>query len=774
MRQGNKVGSSVLLSVVLLVLAIGFSTAISIGSFRQNHTASVMTSFAVAGGKAARNIEQALRYGKPLDDFHGIERFLGQVKASLPEVDRVMVALADGRVMYDENGRATGALSAAEQRQIRRDLAAKPQTFAYDDTSGTYRLFLPIRPEAGGPAAGTLVIVAKGTAVKEYAQAFSESLIQQVGVIALAGAVALLALAMISASRPDGARFQRTGALVVIGLVQIAAGIYSYGSFRDAYIESTQRTTAIVSRILQSDIEGLLQRGVRYDQLHGIETYLAGVQGSVPHFRSIVLDRGGQARPAAQDPGLTRYPLAADGAGASASLGIAVSEEYVERRLRDILLDSGAILLTSLMFMFEMSLLLNRRGQQRPEESAAASEKDRAPQRICSRFLAFLMYFGLFMSASFVPLVMGTFDEGFLGLTGSQAAAIPISVEMAFGSLAILVAGSLIRRFGWLSIAYFGAATIVLAAAAAWLSPSPLAFVAARALTGVGSMCLLVSIYGMIDTIRSQEQRDAALPEMLAGMYAGVNCGAITGALLASQLGYQPVFLVAAAVLALTLAYIRLGVPTEVRAARAEIKAAEAVPKRWGLGDLSVVGFFLLISIPTSAAAMFLPYFFPVFAASLGEGSNVIGRAFLINGLCFVFLGPWLAAKARKHLSPHWTVAVSAGILALALVLFGWQGTLVAAFLAVLLIGIADSFGSPAQSSFVASLPIARRLGRATVQAYQLNARKVGQVVGPLLFSGVAAMGVAGVGVLGMALAVLMVVFVLSAAILLKRTLATA
>jgi predicted MFS family arabinose efflux permease len=250
-----------------------------------------------------------------------------------------------------------------------------------------------------------------------------------------------------------------------------------------------------------------------------------------------------------------------------------------------------------------------------------------------------------------------------------------------------------------------------------------------------------------------------------------VNCGAVTGAFLAVQIGPQAVFAAAALVLSASVLYLwqtaakeMMKLPTPLVQPSFEQQGAS---RRDYLG---LALFFLLVSAPTAAISMYLPYFFPVFAADAGAGPNVIGRAFLINGMCFVFIGPWLAAWARRHLRPAWAVALSAGLLVLGLMVFSASPQLATAFIAVSLMSLGDCFGIASQVAFVSSLPVGQRLGRSAIQDMQLNARKVGQAIGPMIFSAVTAFGTAGLLGLGAMMCILLTMFSVLSAWPLMRT----
>ncbi|NUB11122.1 hypothetical protein FW320_33920, partial [Azospirillum sp. Vi22] len=100
-----------LVSVLLVGVTLAFSLSINLGSFRQNHAGTLMAAFAVVGGKTVENVQNALGYGKPLDDFYGLEAILDQLAANLPWAGGIVVAVADGRHVPTAQGQHVAPLT---------------------------------------------------------------------------------------------------------------------------------------------------------------------------------------------------------------------------------------------------------------------------------------------------------------------------------------------------------------------------------------------------------------------------------------------------------------------------------------------------------------------------------------------------------------------------------------------------------------------------------------------------------------------------------------
>lgn len=411
-----------LLSAVLVVLALGFSASINIGSFRQNYTNALMSSFAVAGDKAARTIEQALGYGKVLEDFYDIEKTLAAVMARIPMADDVQVALPDGRIIYTYRGSTNLKMTEFERQRADQELTRRRHYSYFDFDTGKYKLYLPIRGADKTTLLGRIIIVSDRSVIDDYVSRYQDRItgycsILGTGTIAALGVVLLIAWIW---ARGPGAtdRGRRFMTLAALAAVQIAAGVESYSLSTTAYIETAERSTEIVGSMIAADIESVIWRGASYRSLHGLDQYFNQITATVPHIRKISLDFERTAQPSAPEPrnGLAeardleiRTLMAPDEAGNEPMLVMVVDGAAIAGQLREIALDMASLLVTSLMFMLEINGFLNSEANRRPQVTDIAARSGTAI--VSMRFMTFLMYFGAFMPTSFVPLVMGTFPR---------------------------------------------------------------------------------------------------------------------------------------------------------------------------------------------------------------------------------------------------------------------------------------------------------------------------------------------------------------------------
>ncbi|CAO3403245.1 MFS transporter [Azospirillum palustre] len=784
-RKTGRFLATFLPSVLLIVAALVFSAGINLGTFRRDCGDALFSTFGVAGRKVVTSIEYAVKYGKTIENFFGMERALSQLKTYLPQADGVAVALPDGQVAYaigtyGFKDRIGDRLTGYEQRRTAGEFQ-RATSFNYHDTdSRSHKLFLPIRDPADGRWIGTLVIAAGDSVIDDYVRAFERHTLILVGALGGVAILLLGGLALLPERRRGGLGRPRSGraALAVAALVQIAVGVTGYGAFSDAYLRTVENTTGIVENIVATDIGSVIGRGATYRSFSGIDDYFREIIGIVPHFKgmSLAVPEGadlsgslGSGQPAAKGDLVTGRALATDADFVTPTLRIVIDSDFIQRNMLEVVANNVTILIISLMFIYELHAFVSRR--MRPtvetvaETEAVVAGADAAAatgQSLAGlRFLTFMLYFGMFLSASFVPVIMQTFDRGLFGLAPPQAAAIPVSVEMLCGALAILLAGRISARLPWRTMTAAGLAVAVLGALVSGMTGDPVLFIVARGLVGAGTMTALMGLYRLIDRIRRIDPATGAYSDLFSGMYVGVNCGAVVGSLLADAIGPHAVFLIAAVVLTLGIGQLLLLTPEPAGAAAIAALAPAAAkpdgdtaPTRRVWSDGSFLAFLLLVSVPTSACSMFLIYYFPLFASGLGQPASTVGQAFLLYGLCIVYLGPLLSRLMRSSdLAPGLPVLASGLIMAAGLTTFALTGSLVGAFLAILLLGLSDSFGLTAQQRYLERLPVVGTHGLAVPQSYHLNARKIGQVIGPMLFSAAAVAGGVGATLIGLGLA---------------------
>ena len=89
-----------ILSTFVFLLAQGFSTLLGILSYQQGLTNSVVSSNLVIASDFQHQLERALRFGKDIQNFYGIDKLMESVQQDNEHFTRVDVFRPDGQLLY--------------------------------------------------------------------------------------------------------------------------------------------------------------------------------------------------------------------------------------------------------------------------------------------------------------------------------------------------------------------------------------------------------------------------------------------------------------------------------------------------------------------------------------------------------------------------------------------------------------------------------------------------------------------------------------------------
>jgi len=258
------------------------------------------------------------------------------------------------------------------------------------------------------------------------------------------------------------------------------------------------------------------------------------------------------------------------------------------------------------------------------------------------------------------------------------------------------------------------------------------------------------------------------LAHLFAGLYAGSICGGAAGGIVAERYGYRVTFLLGAVMTGMVIAYalglMRGAMRQRPREAESAVVPGEN-PQRLVrfLFNRSVVALTLFSSLPASIAVVgFLNYFAPVYLHGLGASEGTIGKLLVIYGICLIYCGPIMGRYADCSQNKRRVIFVGCLLGSAAFLAFGALQGVVAAAVAIFLMGLSHSFILSSQSAYMLELTVTRELGPGKAMGIFRASSRFGQMIGPVVFAGLAMTGSvrAGVGLLGVLYAVLACAFV--------------
>jgi predicted MFS family arabinose efflux permease len=417
------------------------------------------------------------------------------------------------------------------------------------------------------------------------------------------------------------------------------------------------------------------------------------------------------------------------------SIMMHISRTYSKNLTGRILLDLSTMIVTGLFFGFELVLLV----MQLIKRSIARHEsRELSPDGFAYiRQLAFLFYFSSRMAAAFIPVLAAQLTGAVAGKS-TLAASMPQSAETLLTCAAIFITSEIIIRKGWKLPFMVGLVVVAGGTLVSALAESILVFVAARAIVGLGYGFCWMTLRNLSLLGRDEEEQNQGFVLLNAGIYAGMNCGSVMGSILAESAGYRNVFFIGALFTVLcAFSIVKLKNATVRRTDRPETEKEGANPEKGNrAGFRGMIGFLLLLILPSCIVESYTQYFVPIYAVSIGKSIPDVGRALLVYGLIIVYAAPKLSAWIRRRFGSGILVNVLYNImLAAALVITGLWGNFSVILCAIVIIGMGAGFGSGVQNSCFLSLPAISQLPSSRSLSWLSFLKKMGAMLGPITFT---------------------------------------
>jgi len=762
----------------VLLLAQVLIGALSLAALNRLATDTTADRAEVAAHRIVGNIENGLRLGKPLGQFFGLDELLRDGMAGLRDARGVAVVLGDGRLLAAEGQAVPHAadlgLALAHSADLPRGMARRNGGDAAGRVMGQVVLAVPLIEDDA--VVGAVVL-----AVAQDAAASRALVLHNLFVLALATALAGLALAVAFKYFISPERLIEGGAMrfaVPLAALLLAQGIYAgstIATFRSTSLHVAHDSVAAAAAGLQRDLNRVLGYGIAPDRLRGVEAPFQRLAATFPYIESIdLVDAAGRVLNRADDhgalpvAGLARETHAADdltlvlplaGGSAQASLVVRLDDGEIAAQVRHRMLDAATVVVVAMVGAVEMLLLLSLLMKRNVLGAGLArASGDMSDIGSVARPVMFGFLFCWALPLGFLPLYARSLPAPGLHLQPALLMALPISVEMACGLFASLLAGALTDRKGWhvpvlagLGISFAGLAACALAPSLPW-------FVAARGLVGLGYGLTWMGLQGFVVTGSPPAYRGRNMSGVIAGLFAGHMAGAAVGAMLMEQLGFRTVFVVGAVMLVLPCIGVLALMRPYMTGAQARVRQAEPPPatrERLSatLRLLATRNFGLLLLgsvIPFSIAQVgLLSFALPLYMEAQGAASSSVGRVLMIYGLCVIYVGPLMGRMADRYAVKKYWIVAGGVVGSLGMLGLYFDSGLSAAALAVLMLALAGCCTGASQSPYMLALPDVQRYGVAGATSVLRAADKLGQMAGPLVVG--AMFGAQGMG-MGLAL----------------------
>ncbi|BEP29039.1 MFS transporter [Helicovermis profundi] len=768
-------------SLLLIITIMSVTSFININSFQKNLIESEVASVVVKGNEFISKLQYALKYGKEINNFYGMNSLIKDWKDHYEEVDNASILLMDGEIKYAYN-----KIDNYDSKNIISSIPFNEgEKYKIINESGKIEILLPIYDSTNTQIAAYKIAL-NNKIINSKLSYYTNKLIK-IAIILIIFAFIILGIFSIKGSYVKNGQISKNRILIIIlsvvGLIQILYSVYSYNMFSSAYVDLSKNIGISTINSIDRDITKIINNGVTYSQIGEYEDYLNNIAELIPQIESINLTQltaeedDFKYRFNEKDLKVEKFTIV-DSENKCALINIKIDKAYIKSALRIILLDSITIFATSFFFMVEIVLFLilyimnaNKKYMRNHEKSSSFATTSYTGGNL--RILSYIVYTACYMPVSFVPLVM---KELYTSMSGGGTSdflmGLPISIVFFTGALFTVVGGKLIDNIGWKKVMYIGTGILIVSTIASGISNNVFLFILSRGFYGVGYALIYISMRSFSASFKDETSKKNGFASITAGVYAGVNTGAVFGAILMEKIGYRSVFLISSVIMGIAVLIIRFYFweSAEDKESHKHINRGKSIntSEKEKLGILkflsnpSIIGFFLLITVPMAMTVIFLDYFYPVYASEFKIGTGTIGRAYLINGIFVAYISPILLKYMGNKLSKLKSVVFSMLLVSASFIVFAMLNSPLGMLLASAILGLGEGVGLASQTEYYLNLKATTYIGKGEALGYYSNIRKISQTFGPQIFAILLIFGYnVGIGILGIITLVFVTLFVI-------------
>ena len=411
------------------------------------------------------------------------------------------------------------------------------------------------------------------------------------------------------------------------------------------------------------------------------------------------------------------------------------------------LADLGMVLFVLLFVFTEIGFFCSHVLGHNPVPDPAARQRS---DEGALRFVAFLAITGVFLSASFLPLFSKSLAPPFGNVPLDVVVGFPMVIETLCGAVVALLYGHVRSRLGIKGDVFLAGLVVAAGMLATSRASSFEMLIGGRIAVGMGMGLLMIALrmYFLIE--KDPERKESGIIAQTAGVVAGINAGSVSGGMLAARIGMVHVFQIQAGLLVLASLAALVLLRNRHRPVQTAVQAAASISPFAFLADRAVWSYFFFAFLPLTACGLFLGFLFPLFAESQGCTTNEISLAFMLFGVGSVYLGPTLTRLTTFLFGARRAISVGALAMAAALLAFAYFQTLAAAFAAIVVFGLTESFVFNQGMSHFSSLRSVRRFGEDKAMGVFNVFESSGEALGPMAF-GLAMSLSLGVGIAAIA-----------------------
>lgn len=750
----KRVNTVIAIFCLFLFLTLALVSLVCFLSFDQNYREIKQSYYSAMCEQVISDMETSISYGKRIDRYYGIEDVFERTQALFADEGEFQAAILDlsGGRLYSTYaaGSLEDGIAGSDEALLAIEGLSESGDYRLINRSGYEMLFMPVHD--GEEVAGYFALSYPDSVYASQRADMLRAVALYLGIAFAAGLAAILIYAFAIRKRfwekDESTRkfllFGVPSGIIIVFIVII--GVMNYVLFQDRYEAAIREDASSIVEYVRDTTEELHAKGVAYEEMYGLDEYLAEKVESVPvlwnlRISSVVSDS--DAVLDRENDALVSIPMQSE--EGTLLVEAFISQEYIDGKMGELFLMFLATFIFCIVIIVEMTKLPAMIDIRSRKEFNEPTEQNYEQISSGVRIASFLRVLSNYMYLPYSAMLIKQWNQAVGGMSVGVTAALPLTMESAGQVIGAMLYPVWFKRPDRHSRLFFTACLAVMIAvnAVCFLTGSALTIIVMRFIGGLsysGFMHMLNLIVASGD--ETEERHQINLAQSNAGVIGGIMCGAGIGAIVAALAGYAFSYIISAAMFLLFGVFVLRMMPWRLLERNAVLKERQVTEQaeKFSLLDYvkvvfspRVLQYFLLVMLPICFGDIYIVTLIPSMADAQGS-TILLSYCYIFNGVAGFYFGPKLVELLGKRLGNSLCLVLVMALAAVALVVLGMPPFSVTVLVASTLLGMFDGFGSPmCTDGFLAIPTLKNRMTEVSALAIYFTLSNVISVVAPVL-----------------------------------------
>lgn len=716
--MNNKLSYSrfLIIFIVVAVPLVFLSSVLNVMSYSNMITEVYVNANSTSTIGTVQRINYSLSFGKTIEKFYGLEDLLNDTLSISEHILSVNVVNSKNEVV-----------SSAGQSDVKIPETLTTENYV-SNGSGIF-CAVPINDEH------RIVLLLSTKYVNDLTFEYIKSIL-------ITGAIILLAIILVTFtiynviaknSIIGGVSIRSFKNLLMTSLIfsQVALGGYVLSNYTNEYQKSLSEMVHIVSNVIDRDIEYVVNQGVPFGELTGIEEYLENICGNIEELVKISVTDSHQRSYQTKNNFISNKIQISD-QDYYINVEYKVNQDLINKNIINLLIEALILIVVTILISIEISLFISNSQSKKRNELKNQQEKIIKEQSISQsgiRIFYFVLFLALGLDSSFVSIVSyQLFNK--LGSASNFLVSLPTTISAVATIVGLLVCLFIVSKIGVQKLIIFGS---ILAAGGSLLSgfcDDLFKFSVARGILGLGMAALISSTKLCAIFEKDTDLRVKLLATVAAGKIAGQSCGIVIGGLISERLSYSFVFILESILVLVSILLVGI---TNLKSSNDNQRSFSFANLIDIFKSVKIIMYILLIIIPIYMASIFVSYCIPLYGNEISLSQSLISGLMMLNFMLSAYTSGIGSRLTMNLIGVQKSTFLYILFIVFSIGIFSVFNNLAVAIVAIVLLGIADGFGL--NVIFEEIYIIQPKIDKITVTFLFLLASKVGEAIAPVLVS---------------------------------------